>query len=110
MDLHMEHINRIAKGCITSLQAGRNPKTIDRIGMAIGTIAPQFELENDISPPSGAHKQTNYAKDLAIVVKELLCNKVFTEDLTNKRKHKSFPNPKNLLHHRFVKTWVTPNS
>ena len=110
MDLHMEHLNRVAKGCIKSLQAGRNPNTIQRIGKAIGTVAPvisNFESANSIKLPSGKHKRVNCDKDTSLTVNELLLNKVFIEE--EGRKHNSFPNPKNILHRKEpqeVNTWI----
>ena len=38
-DLHMEHLNRIAKDAIKGLGANKSAKAIDRVGKVIGTIS-----------------------------------------------------------------------
>ena len=62
-DLHMEHLNRVAKECISHLGAGKTPKAISRVGKAIGTIAPvldQFDIINSIKKVSGTHKPPSH--------------------------------------------------
>lgn len=64
-DLHMEHINRVAKDAIKGLGANKTEIAIQRVGMAIGTIAPllqRFDDENDIRAVSGAHESPISAK------------------------------------------------
>ena len=94
--LHMEHLNRVAKECISHLGAGKTPKAISRVGKAIGTIAPvldQFDI-NSIKKVSGTHKPPSHSKDMNVILKFLIQQKVFTH-IPN-RAHHSFPKPRNL--------------
>ena len=61
-DLHMEHLNAIAKGCVKALGANKTEAAIQRATKALGTIVPvlnQFDTENSVSIPSGAHKRAS---------------------------------------------------
>ena len=48
VDLHMEHLNKIAKGCIGFLGCNKSQTVIQRIGRAtcIGTLTPILENLN----------------------------------------------------------------
>lgn len=81
MDLHMEHLNAIAKGAIKNLGAEKTENSIVRAGRAIGTISPvllQFDEDNNVSRVSGVHRVAKYTKDVEIVVKELQRAQVFS--------------------------------
>ena len=110
-DLHMEHLNRVAKECISHLGAGKTPKAICRVGKAIGTIAPvldQFDATNSIKKVSGTHKPPSHNKDMNTILNFLLQQKVFT--IIPKRAHRSFPKPRNVLHHESnskLLSWMT---
>lgn len=98
-DLHMEHLNRVAKNAVKSLGANKTEKAIGRVGRAIGTIAPllqAFDAENKVKTVSGAHNRANVNKDIGIVVAELVKYEVFST--VAKRHHPSFKSPKDLLH------------
>lgn len=98
-DLHMEHLNRLVKESIRSLQANKTKKSISRVGRALGTIAPvlaNFDQSNAVTSYSGMHKEANINKDKAILLNELLKDKVFQEH--GDRAHSQFPNPKDVLH------------
>ena len=111
MDLHMEHLNAIAKGAIKNLGSGKTEKAIVRAGRAIGTLSTilsQFDEDNKISRMSGVHRIEKYKKDVEIIVKELQRAHVFSRQ-TSSRKHHSFPNPKDILHSKSkdeIKTWI----
>lgn len=95
----MEHNNRVAQDAIRGLGANKTVLAVDRVGKAIGTIAPllkKFDEENDVRAVSGAHKRANTSRDINIVVNELIKSKVFST--INGRKHPTFPSPKDLLH------------
>lgn len=110
-DLYMEHLNRVAKECISHLGAGKTPKAICRVGKAIGTIAPvldQFDVANSIKKVSGAHKPPSNNKDMNTILNFLLQQKVFT--VIPKRAHHSFPKPRNALHQESnskLLSWMT---
>ena len=109
-DLHMEHINRIAKQSIRNLGANKTQKAIERVGRAVGTldkVISNFDEENGIAKVSGAHKALKTEKDRTIVVGELLKAGVF-ESNQGVRKHRSHPNPRNLLHqgNKNVREWI----
>ena len=56
-DLHMEHINRIAKQSIRNLGANKTQKAIERVGRAVGTldkVISHFDEENGIAKVSVA--------------------------------------------------------
>eukprot|EP00731_Ephydatia_muelleri_P000806 Em0001g806a len=95
VDLHMEHLNKIAKGCIGFLGCNKSQTVIQRIGRAtcIGTLTPILENLNK----HYKQKKPQATKDVAVVVDELLKAKSF--DIKQKgRKDTSFPNPKDVLH------------
>ena len=97
-DLHMEHLNRIAKEAIRFQGANKMEKAIERIGRAIGTLSPvldNFNTHNDVPTTSSRQQKPDAQKDIQIVVNELVnCNafKVVTG-----RKYKPFPHPKDVL-------------
>ena len=100
-NLHMEHLNRLAKEAIKGLGANKTKRGIARVGRALGTIGPalhQFDYDNNISTESGLHNATNSEKDTKIIVEELLQHDVL--GTVPGRKHKSFPN--SMLHAKTV--------
>ena len=61
-DLHMEHLNRLAKEAIKNLGANKIKKGSIRIGKAIGTIGPvlqQFDHQSAVLSPFGAHRRAS---------------------------------------------------
>ena len=100
-DLHMEHLNRIAKDAIKGLGANKPEKAIVRVGRALGTIAPvsqNFDDDNGVPPLSGGHNVSQYKKDVAIPASVLQTANVFQE--ISSRLHKTFPQPRNVLHYK----------
>ena len=98
-DLHMEHLNKIAKDAIEGLGANKKEKAIVRVGRAIGTVAPvlfSFDQDNDVTATTGVHKVADSHKDVQTLVKELTNHKVFKQ--ISQRKHRTFPHPHKMLH------------
>ena len=65
-DLHQEHLNKIIKDAIRGLGANKTEAAIVYAGKALGTLEPvlrQFDAENKIKNPSGAHKPPSAEKD-----------------------------------------------
>ena len=98
-DLHMEHLNRIAKDAIKSLGANKTKRAIERVGKSIGMLSPllhQFDQEHGLKPISGAHHRANLQKDLGIIVAELMKVDIFS--IQADRKYPTFQSPRDLLH------------
>lgn len=110
-DLHMEHLNRLAKNAVKNLGANTTERAISRVGRVLGTIAPvlsKFDEENLIKTPTGAHTTASYERDINIIVRELSHTNVF--NTVPGRMHPSFPKPRNVLHAKTqqdVVTWMT---
>jgi hypothetical protein len=99
IDLHQEHLNRLCKTTTSSLGPNRKEETVIRCGKALGTVhnvLTQFDKDNSVAVPSGAHSCPSYAKELFAIVKQLNDTDVLTEHPD--RRHSSFPNPKNIMH------------
>ena len=97
-DLHMEHLNKIAKEAILFQGANKTTKAMLRIGHTIGTLSPvldQFDAQNKVSSTNSIHARPDSRNDVHTVVNELIKSHSFT--MEKGRKHKQFPNPKNLL-------------
>lgn len=98
-DLYMEHLNRVAKDAIKGLGANKTEQSIERVGKAIGTIAPllhSFDEQNARQEVSGAHNRANANRDIKIILSELVTGVVFSSIAG--RKHPTFPSPKDLVH------------
>ena len=93
MDLHMEHLDRIAKEAIKGLGANKTHKTICHIGKALGTISPlcsdNFDKECGVADVSGLHTKPTIEKYVIIVVQLLQQSEVFRQKTD--RKHEAFP-------------------
>ena len=110
-DLHLEHLNRLAKTAIKSLGANKSQKAIIRVGKTIGTLQSTLETydkEHDVPAESGAHSQRSNAKDLKKILKQLQQLDPF--QCIRGRRHKSFKNLKaNLirsLKEAEIKAWM----
>ena len=98
-DLHMEHLNRVCKGCIEGLGPNQTAKCITPVGKALGTIDPildNFDEDNCVPASSGRHRTANSDEDLNILIHELQHTTISSEP--NKRQYPSFPNPRDPLH------------
>ncbi len=97
-DLHMEHLNRLAKEAIRGLGANKTEQAIVRVGRAIGTLGPvldKFDQENGIATVSGAHTRASVEKDRNVIVSELLKLKVY--NTVPGRKYSTFQHPRNVF-------------
>ena len=95
-DLHMEHLNTLAKEAIKNLGASKTEKGSIRIGKAIGTIGPvlqQFDNQSAVSSPFEAHRRASTDKDRNMIINKLMKN-VFKTVLG--RKHSTFPHRRNI--------------
>ena len=99
VDLHMEHLNKIAKGAIRFQGSNTSEKAITHVGRAIGTLAPlldNFDEMNQVLKYSSGQKRPTALKDIEIVVNELIKAECFVAH-TTARKHSKFLKPKNVL-------------
>ncbi len=75
VDLHMEHLNKIAKGAIRFQGSNRSTKAIKRIGRAIGTLSPMldnFDSVNHVTTTSSRQRKPNSLKEIHVVVNEFV--------------------------------------
>ena len=110
-DLHMEHLNKLAKVAVEGLGANKSEKAITRVGKAIGTmtsILDNFDAVNKVPSESGAHSKKSSEKDLNKIINQLVKSKVF--DIIPGQKHKSYPNIKTncirTLPEQDLKDWM----
>ena len=97
-DLHMEHLNRLAKTAVDGLGANKTEKAIFRVGKTVGSLfrtTENFDKQNNVTPPSGSHSEKSNAKDLNKIISIQHQQQVFQQK--DGRKHKSFTKLKNNL-------------
>ena len=111
-DLHMEHLNRVAKTAIDGLGANKTEQAIVRIGRCVGKIVSvleNFDKQTGVSEVSGSHSKKSITKDLHQVVEQLRSANVF--DTTHM--HKSFGKIKSNLIRTIsledLKEWIIAN-
>lgn len=95
VDLHMEHLNKVAKNGIRYLGQNKSEKAITRLGQAIGVLAPvveKFDEENTVAHSTSRQKPPKAQKDIEVVVNELIKVNCFVDQKTP-RKHQKFPKP-----------------
>ena len=109
-DLHMEHLNRIAKEAIRFQGANKTDKAIARVGRAIGTLSTvldNFDVHNQVPSTSSRQAKPDAQKDIKVVVNELVKCRSF--DVEKGRKYNRFPKPKNVLNDKDreeILTWI----
>ncbi len=109
-DLHMEHLNKIAKTCIRNQGVNRTAHAIQRIGKAIGTLSPvldRFDEENSIPSLSSRQAKPATQTDIEVVVEELVRSRCFI--VQQSRKHTKFPHVRNVLYAKSkneLMTWI----
>lgn len=94
-DLHMEHLNKIAKEAIRFQGANKTEKAIERIGRAIGTLSPvleNFDSHNNVPTTSSRQRKPDAQRDIQLVVTELVNCDAFK--VVTGRKYTAFPRPK----------------
>ena len=111
-DLHMEHLNRLCKDCISGLGASKTPKAISRIGKAIGPlqeVLDNFDSNVAVSSVSVKHKVFPADIDQEKIINELVTTaKVFEEH--EGRFHSFFPNFRPLFSQvkkKRFENWIT---
>ena len=95
------------------LGSNKGKSAIVRCSKALGMLhdtLENFDEDNGVARPSGAHHPPSYKQDLNIVIKELLQSKV--SDRIPGRKHGCFKKVKDLLHEKLhatkeVISWVS---
>ncbi len=68
VDLHMEHLNKMAKEAINFLGANKSEKAIQRVGKAIGTlpVLNNFDMVNNVSTMSSKQTDLMHIKMLSL--------------------------------------------
>ena len=92
-NLHMEHLNRVAKMAVNGLGANKFEDSIKRVGKAIVTITTTLDNFNEICNmpnESGKNSKQSNEKDFYKVINQLVKCRMF--DVRPGRKHKSFAN------------------
>ena len=77
------------------LQANKTSDAIVRVGKSLGTlkdVIEQFDEDNSVPLPLGAHTAPSMKKDRDIILRELLSGAVFSAGTA--RNHASFPHVK----------------
>lgn len=95
-------MNRLCKEAVRGLQANKTSASIVRVGKSLGTpkeVMEQFDEDNGIPLPSGAHSAPSMKKDRDLILQELLNSDVFSPGTA--RNHASFPR---------VKMWMKSSS
>ena len=91
-DLHMEHLNKVVKGCVANLGANISEQTIVQCGKSLSgliDICKHFDKENNVTPSSVEHSYANSAEDMRRILVELTStSRVF--DYIPGREHKTF--------------------
>ena len=111
LDLHQEHLNRLCKDCVKGLGSNKTKPAIIRCSKALGTLhdmLENFDEDNGVARPGGAHRPPSYKEDLHLIVQELQQSKVF--DHIPGRKHGCFKKVKDLLHEKpskEVTSWIS---
>ena len=65
----------------------------------------KFDETNNVPSTSGAHHSPSYSTDVKAVLNELNSSKVF--QVIPNRKHRSFQNPKDILHAKSKNSIIT---
>lgn len=81
LDLHMEHLNRLAKDAIKNLGSNKTMGAVARVGRCIGTLShvlDQFDREISLNSGSSKYKKPHATKDIAIAVEELVTSQAFS--------------------------------
>ena len=108
-DLHMEHLNREAKGGIAGIRSNLADQRVGKsIGHTVGVLS-NFDAINGIKEQSGRHSKRSTVKDMKLLLKQLHEEtEVFTENTG--RFHKSFPkfkaNPTRYLSVKKTTQWM----
>lgn len=114
-DLHMEHLNRLAKTAIQGLGANKSRKAILRVGKGICSLEKvlvNFDKVNNVAQVSGHRSRVSMAKDFRLIIDQLVSSDVFgvSEVDPIARNHAAFPDfSRNLmrdLDEKELKQWM----
>ena len=98
VDLHMEHLNRLAKDAIKNLGSNKTVGTVARVGRCIGTLSHvlnQFDREILLDSMSIQYEKPRATNDITIAVEELVSSQAFS--IQGGRRHRHYPKGKDLL-------------
>ena len=98
LDLHMEHLNRLAKDAIKNLGSNKTVGGVTRVGRCVGTLSnvlDQFDKENVIHSGSSRYKKVRATKDIAAAVEKLVNSRTFS--VQPGRRHQHYAKGKALL-------------
>jgi L1 cell adhesion molecule like protein len=73
-DLHLEHLNRVAKNALGGLQSNVTEKSVERIGKTVGgmsNLSRRFDVHNNVPTPSDYHTRKPKQKDVRMMVDQL---------------------------------------
>lgn len=91
LDLHMEHLNRMAKDAMRNLGSNKTRMaSISRVGRALGTLAPvldQFDTDNCVQTSSSRYKKPAATADISLTVEELMASHSFSIERGRKMNH-----------------------
>ncbi len=79
--MYLEHLNRLCRYSVRNLQVNKTEKAIVRVGKTLGTIAPvldNYDNVNNVTHPSGHHKEPSSKKDIHLTIGHLLKLSIFT--------------------------------
>lgn len=74
-DLHMEHLNRLAKDALLSLGSNIQDEAVERIGKCLRQtmkVLKIYDYENGIKEPSASHSKRSYKKDMQKLIQQLM--------------------------------------
>ena len=98
VDLHMEHLNRLAKDAIKNLGSNKTVGAVARVGQCIGTLSHvlnQFDREILLDSMSIQYEKPRATNDITIAVEELVSSQAFS--IQGGRRHRHYPKGKDLL-------------
>ena len=81
-DLYLEHLNRLCKSAVTDLGANKTPAAFERTGKCIGVLndlCTEFDVSLRVTEIYGIHKSPHDAKDMNIILNQLIDGEVFAE-------------------------------
>ena len=75
-DLYLEHLNRLCKSAVSDLCPNKTPAAFERDGKYLGVLD---KLSTEFDKFLSTHSLPNDAKDMCMILKELIASDVFTE-------------------------------
>ena len=110
-DLHLEHLNRVAKSALGGLSSNITEKSVKRIGKTVGimsNLSHKFDLANNIPTPTSYHTRKPKVKDVTLMVNQLRKSEVFRFQEGRCHPHfKNFSsNPCKSINRKDLKVWM----